>query len=183
MSTPIRLVPILQAVTVTGLLVAGALFASPPNISVAPVAPTLPALAATVPPMPTTAAALTDGIVNANVFSLTRKAPLERTFVAAPGDPQVDPISNGLVIANGGIGDSLATPAADPVPHLYGVVGGPQGAAALLRLDPTRKGSRLFHLGEGAAGYRVRSIGADRVELDGPTGAIVLTLSPKAGTP
>ena len=178
-----RLVPILQAVTVTGLLVAGALFAWPPNISVAPLAPTLPALAAAVPTMTTAASALTDSIVNANIFSLTRKAPLDRTFVAAPGDPQVDPISSGLVIANGGIADSLATPDADPVPHLYGVVGGPQGAAALLRLDPTRKGSRLVHLGEGTAGYRVRSIGTDRVELDGPTGAIVLTLSPKAGTP
>ena len=183
MSTPIRLVPILQAVTVTGLLVAGALLAWPPNISVAPIAPTLPALAAADPAMTTTASALTDSIVNANVFSLTREAPRDRTFVAAPGDPLADPMSSGSVIANGGIGDSLATPDADPVPHLYGVVGGPQGAAALLRLDPMRKGSRLFHLGEGAAGYRVRSIGADRVELDGPTGAIVLTLSPKAGTP
>ena len=178
-----RLVPILQAVTVTGLLVAGALFAWPPNITVAPIAPTLPALAAAVPPMATTAAALTDSVVSANIFSLTREAPLDRTFVAAPIDPQADPMASGLVIANGGIGDSLATPDADPVPHLYGVVDGPQGAAALLRLDPQRKGSRLFHLGDGAGGYRVRSIGRDRVELDGPNGAIVLTLSPKAATP
>ncbi len=183
MSTRLRLVPILQAVTVTGLIAAAALFAWPPNTTVAPLAPTLPALAAAVPLMSTTTSALTGTIVNANVFSLTRKAPVDRTFVAAPTEPQTELTPSGSYTANGGIGDSLSTPDSDPVPHLYGVVDGPQGAAALLRLDAARRGSRLFHLGEGAAGYRVRSIGADRVELDGPTGAIILTLSAKAGTP
>ena len=183
MSSRLRLVPILQAVTVTGLIAAAALFAWPPNATVAPIAPTLPALAVAVPHMSTTTSALTDTIVNANVFSLTRKPPTNRTFVAAPTEPQVELTPSGSYIANGGIGDSLATAGGDPVPHLYGVVDGSQGAAALLRLDPARRGSRLFHLGEGAAGYRVHSIGADRVELDGPTGATVLTLSTKAGTP
>jgi hypothetical protein len=183
MSTPLRLVPLLQAVTVTGLLAAAALFAWPVNTTVAPIAPTLPALAAAVPPMSATTSALTDTIVSANVFSLTRKAPLDRTFVAAATDQQVDLTPTGSYTANGGIGDSLSTPDSDPVPHLYGVVAGPQGTAALLRLDAARRGSRLFLLGEGAAGYRVRSIGTDRVELDGPTGAIVLTLSAKAGEP
>ena len=100
----------------------------------------------------------------------------------APTDPQIDMTATGSYTANGGIGDSLAT-AADPVPHLYGIVNGGQGSAALLRLDPARRGSRLFHLGDGAAGYRVRSIGADRVELDGPSGAVLLTLTPKDGAP
>lgn len=178
-----RLVPILQAVTVMGLVAAAVLFAWPPNTSVAPIAPSLPALADAAPPMTHTASALTDSIVDANIFSLTREAPLERTFVAAPSDPQIDPMASGTYTANGGIGDSLATASLEPVPHLYGVVDGPQGSAALLRLDSMRKGSRLYHLGEGAGGYRVRSIGTDRVELDGPTGAIVLTLTAKAGTP
>jgi hypothetical protein len=178
-----RLVSILQAVTVTGMLSAAALLTWPPNITVAPVAPTLPALDAAAPAMPSTASPLTDSIVNANIFSITRVAPKNRTFVAAPVDPQVDASDTTSYTANGGAGDSLATTTSDPVPHLYGIVNGPQGLAALLRLDSSRRGSRLFHLGEGAAGYTVRSIGADRVELHGPAGAVVLTLARKEGTP
>lgn len=178
-----RLVPVLQAVTVTGLIAAAALLAWPPDTAVAPVAPTLPALAAAAPAIPTIASTLTDSIVTSNLFSLTRKAPDARTFAAAPVDPTLDMSGSGSTTANGGIGDSLATTGLEPVPHLYGVVNGPQGAAVLLRLDSNRRGSRLFHLGEGAAGYTVHSIGADRVELTGPTGAVVLTLAPKEGTP
>ncbi|MBC7843166.1 MAG: hypothetical protein H7099_12675 [Gemmatimonadaceae bacterium] len=178
-----RLVPVLQAVTVAGLIAAAALLAWPPNSTVVPVAPTLPALAAAAPAMATDASAFTDSIVSSNLFSLTRKAPDARTFAAAPVDPTFDMSGSGSMTANGGIGDSLATTGLEPVPHLYGVVNGPQGAAVLLRLDTNRRGSRLFHLGEGAAGYTVRSIGADRVELTGPTGAVVLTLAPKEGTP
>lgn len=175
-----RVVPILQAVTVTGALAATALFAWSPDTTVAPLAPTLPPLSAAVPAMTTTAAVLTDSIVHANIFSLTRRAPANRTFAGAPVDPQAD-AGTGTPYAMSG--DSLATTDADPVPHLYGVVNGPEGAAVLMRLDPNRRGSRLFHLGEGVAGYRVRSIGADRVELSGPTGVVVLTLAPKEGTP
>lgn len=178
-----RLVPVLQAVTLAALCVAATLLAWPPNTAVLPVAPTLPVLAAAVPAVPTVASTLTDSIVGANVFSLTRKAPEARTFAAAPIDPTLDMSGSGSTTANGGIGDSLATTGLEPVPHLYGVVNGPQGAAVLLRLDTNRRGSRLFHLGEGAAGYTVHSIGADRVELTGPTGAVVLTLAPKEGTP
>ena len=183
MSTSMRLVPILQAVTVTGLLAAAALLAWPPDTTVAPIAPTLPALAVAAPPMTTTAAALTDSIVSANMFSLTRTAPDARTFVAATGDPQVDIAGNGSYTANGGIADSLGSSDSDPVPHLYGVVNGPQGAAVLMRLDAGRRGSRLFHLGESAGRFTVHSIGSDRVELNGPAGAVVLTLTPKGGTP
>jgi hypothetical protein len=178
-----RLVPMLQAATVTALIAAAALLAWPPDTSVAPMAPTLPALAAAAPSMTTTASVLTDSVVSTNIFSLTRVAPTARTFAAAPVDPQVDVSGTGSYTANGGIGDSLATSDRESVPHLYGVVNGPQGAAALMRLDPSRRGSRLFHLGEGAAGYTVRSIGADRVELNGPNGPVVLTLSPKEATP
>lgn len=175
-----RLVPILQAVTVTGTLAAAALLAWSPDTTVAPLAPTLPALSAAAPAMMTTASVLTDSIVHANIFSLSRRAPASRTFAAAPVDPQIDASTGTPSTVSG---DSLATTDSDPVPHLYGVVNGPDGAAALMRLDPTRRGSRLFHPGEGVAGYRVRSIGADRVELSGPTGVVVLTLAPREGTP
>lgn len=183
MTSPRRLVLLLQAVTALGLLAAGALFAWPPTTDVAPIAPTLPALAAAVPPMQSNATALTDSIVNANIFSLTREAPDERTFVAAPVDPMLAGSADGISSADGGVTDSLAFTDTDPVPSLYGVVTSPQGPAALLRLDATKRGSRLYRLGEGVAGYQVRSIGADRVELDGPTGPTVLTLTTRGGAP
>ena len=183
MRAPLQLVPILQGVTVTGLVAAAVLLAWPPDVDVAPITPTLPALAAAAPGLRTTSASLTDSIVDANIFSLTREAPDNRTFVAAPVDPTADAAFSNSSSANAGVGDSLGTTNADPVPHLYGVVNGPLGTAALLRLDPARKGSRLFHIGEGAAGFRVRSIGVDRVELDGPSGAVVQTLTSKGETP
>lgn len=183
MSSPKRLVRILQAVTVTGVIAAAALLAWPPDTAVAPLAPTLPALAAAVPPMPTNATALTDSIVNANIFSVSREAPEERTFAAAPVDPMLAGAPDGTYTADGGVSDSLGTTDSDPVPSLYGVVNMPTGSAALLRLDPLARGSRLYRPGEGAGGYRVKSIGADRVELDGPTGATVVTLANRGGTP
>jgi hypothetical protein len=175
-----RLVLILQLVTVSAIAASAALLAWPAATTVTPIAPVLPALVAGVPAMAGNAATLTDSIVNANMFSLTREAPAARTFAAAPIDPLVmtpSTDSGSLATETTESGDS------DPVPSLYGVVNGPQGAAALLRLDPARRGSRLYHLGEGMAGYRVRSIGSDRVELDGPNGATVLTLTTRGGTP
>jgi hypothetical protein len=180
MTAPKRLILLLQVVTALGSVAAAALLLWPSRTAVASIALTLPALTAAVPTMLTDASAFTDSIVNANMFSLTRKAPAERTFVAAPVDPMVIPdgtMPSGVAI------DSLGATASDPVPALYGVVNGPLGSAALLRLDPTRAGSRLYRLGEGVGGYRVRSIGADRVELDGPAGATVLTLPTRGGTP
>ncbi len=178
-----KLVPILQGLTVAGLAAAAVLLAWPPDVTVAPIKPTLPALAAAALVLPTTSTSLTDSIVNENIFSLTREAPDNRTFVAAPVDPTADATPTNSYTANAGVGDSLATTNGDPVPHLYGVVNGPLGTAVLLRLDPARRGSRLFHIGEGAAGFRVRSIGVDRVELDGPSGTVVLTLTSKGETP
>jgi hypothetical protein len=180
MTSTKRLVLLLQIVTALGSVAAAVLLLWPSSIAVASIAPTLPELTAAVPPMITEATALTDSIVNANIFSLTRKAPGERTFVAAPVDPMV--AVDGTMPA-GVAFDSLAVADSDPVPALYGVVNGPQGSAALLRLDPMRAGSRLYRLGEGVGGYRVRSIGADRVELDGPAGSTVLTLQTRGGTP
>jgi len=182
MSTRTRLVPILQAVTVTGLLATVAVLAWPKNTTVAPLAPSLPAIAAHAPSMPANATALTDSIVNANIFSLTREAPDARTFAAGPSDPMSDSVSTTFGDASVPA-DPGSTADSDPVPALYGVVDGPNGRAALLRLDASRKGSRLFQLGESAGGYRVRSIGADRVELVGPAGSVVLELAVRRVTP
>lgn len=173
----------LQVFTVVAFGLAAALLVWPPNTTVAPIAPTLPALAAAAPEIPSSSTALTDSIVDGNIFSLTREAPVARTFAAAPVDPTDVGPASGVTSADGGVGESLASSDADPVPSLYGVVNGPLGPAALLRLDNARRGSRLFHLGEGSGGYKVRSIGKDNVELDGPSGAVVLTLTSHGVTP
>ncbi|MES3033948.1 MAG: hypothetical protein V4813_08115 [Gemmatimonadota bacterium] len=180
-----HLVPVLQGVTVAALAAAASLLLWPPDVQVAPADPVLPALVALPPVVASPAAALSDSIVNANIFSVTREAPDDRTVAVTPGDAPVLEVTSGEYDADAGIADSSGTASADaaPVPALYGVVHGPMGRAALLRLDPGITGARLFRLGEGAGGYRLRSIGADRVELSGPTGAIVLELVAKGGTP
>jgi hypothetical protein len=180
-----RLVPVLQGITLIALAAAAAWLAWPNRVSAPPAAPTLPSVVAQAPATLAGDPALADSIVNTNMFSLTREAPEERTFAAAPVDPVIDDVTSGEYAADAGLAVSAtaALPNADPVPALYGVVNGPSGRAALLRLDPKVSGSRLFRLGEGTAGYRVHSIGADRVELTGPQGTVVLELAAKGGTP
>lgn len=180
-----HLVPVLQGLTLVALSAAAMLLTWPVRVDVRASAPTLVAVSTSAPTPSTGTAMLTDSIVNANIFSITREAPEERTFVAAPVDAVVDDVTAGEYGADAGITDSTATAQGDGeiVPALYGVVNGPIGRAALLRLDASASGSRLFRLGEGAAGYRVRSIGADRVELSGPAGPVVLELVAKGGTP
>ena len=184
MRTGPRLVLVLQGITLVALAVSAVLLAWPHRIGVSSEAPVLPTLAARVAVDSTPVAGLTDSIVNANIFSLTREAPEERTFVASATDGVVGDVPAGEYGADAGLMDSTSTgaPELEPVPALYGIVNGPAGRAALLRLDPNTTSARLFQLGEGAAGYRVRSIGANRVELTGPSGPVVLELVAKGGT-
>jgi hypothetical protein len=182
--TTSRLVTILQGITACGALSAVLLLAWPADTRVAPMAPVLPVLAANVAPPPQpSAAAMTDSIVNANLFSLTRTAPDDRTFAAAPSDAVIDASPAESFSADAVVDDSLTGGAMEPVPQLYGVVDGPNGLAALLRLDGASRSARLYREGDGAAGYRVRRIGADRVEMDGPSGGVVLHLHTKGKAP
>ncbi len=185
MSARRHLVPALQGLTLVTLSAAAALLAWPQRVEVIAAPPSLPLQVADAPMLPESSGTLTDSILDANIFSLSREAPEERTFVAAASDAVVDDVTSGEYGADAGLVDSTASssPIADPVPSLYGVVNGPPGRAALLRLDANTGGARLFRLGEGTAGYRVRSIGADRVELSGPSGSVVLELVAKGGTP
>ena len=180
-----RTIIMLQGTTLIALTAAALLLAWPQRVVVQPVRPALPALTAQAPPAATGASALTDSVVDANVFSLTREAPATRTFVAAPTDAIIGDVISDADGADAGVVDTLGTAsvAANRVPALYGVVNGPSGRAALLRLDARMDGARLFRPGEGTAGYRVRSIGADRVELSGPAGPITLGLAAKGGMP
>ena len=184
MKTSARLVPMLRGITLVALIASVLLLAWPQRIAVSTVPPALPTLTTRVPESSATARGLTDSIVNANIFSLTREAPEERTFVASATEGIAGDTPSGEYGADAGLMDTTAagSSALEPVPALYGIVNGPAGRAALLRLDPNTTSARLFQLGEGAAGYRVRSIGADRVELTGPSGPVVLELVAKGGT-
>lgn len=176
-----RLLLACKGISLAAAVAAGAFVATPPAVSVTPVAPTIaPTRTApiAVPDSSPEAAAL---VVATNVFSPTREAPTERTF-AGGGDDESDEagaMGAGDVAFDGGVAtsDSLAPAAEDPVPHLYGIVQGPAGESALLRLDRAGRGGRLFRIGDGAGGWRVASIGFDQVTLTGTNGTRVLRLA------
>jgi hypothetical protein len=178
-------VPVLQGITIVALATAVVLLVWRAPVRVSPEPPSLPALSAQAPSVPASASAMADSVVDGNIFSLSREAPEGRTFAATATEMDPGEVTQGEYGADAGIVDTIITPdvASESVPALHGVVTGPLGRAALLRLDPHTAGSRLFRLGEGAAGYRVRSIGADRVELAGPAGTVVLELVAKGGIP
>jgi hypothetical protein len=122
-----------------------------------------------------------DSIVQHNPFSVTRRPPREREMLAA-----LDTFPEALPV---GDGDSLSPDAAvagfdaAPVPQLLGIVVGPAGPRALLRLDATKARAALFGVGDGTNGWRVAAIAATSVTLDGPAGRQVVSLSSRSGSP
>jgi hypothetical protein len=180
-----HLIPTLKVVTALGAALTAIFLVLPPQTSITPLPPSLPALASAQPPMPSNNSVYTDSVVQSNMFSLTRRAPASRTFAMSPTDAAAGAFPGDSVSVDAVVGDSLSTErrAMESVPHLYGIVDGPSGRAALLRLDARQTNARLFYLGEGTAGYRVRSIGSDRAELSGPSGGVVLHLPARRGAP
>lgn len=139
-----------------------------------------------------------DLIVSRNPFSPGRRAPRVRAMLE--DDAEAGPGGAGDVVADadpggewmGGDPAGAARGAAmvdgsdvladdGGVPALHGVVDGPWGHAALLRLVPSAPGARLYREGEREGGWRVRRILADRVVLDGPWGEVVARLPQTGG--
>lgn len=183
---PDRFLLACKGTSVAAALVAGALVAVAPSTDVAPVTPVLARTRTAPPAVVDSSAEAAALVVETNVFSPTREAPEARTFAGdggAAGDDTGDAGDVALDAPDFGT-DSTADPLAprseDPVPHLYGIVQGPAGDAALLRLDRAGRGGRLFRTGEGAGGWRVASIGTDQVTLAGAGGARVLRLPRRA---
>jgi hypothetical protein len=122
-------------------------------------------------------------IVQANVFSDSRRPPAVRydpTGTAMEGE--VAPVASAPV-ASAPVASAPADSEAAPppfAPTLYGIVADPQGAVALLRLDPHIPGARAYHAGDRGGAYRVVSVGDTAVVLDGPAGRRTLRL---AGSP
>src|SRR5262245_10264114 len=121
------------------------------------------------------AASAADAVVAGNIFSPSRTPPARRynptepdeSVEVAPPEPETTDVNE-----------------AERVPHLYGVVMGPAGATALLRLDPAIPDAQIYREGDKAGRYTVVKINERSVILDGPTGRIELRLIiPDKATP
>jgi hypothetical protein len=116
-------------------------------------------------------------VIAANIFSSSRRAPASRYD---PYAPAADPFAS-TVPGFEAPDDALGMPDPDAVPRLYGTVTGPAGPAALLRLDPAKPEAQLYRVGERGGAYRVERIDGQSVVLVGPSGRVVLRLTPPPG--
>lgn len=158
---------------------------APPLVLGSPPSPLPPDAADTAAPDDS---ALAAAVVQANIFSDTRRPPAVRydpggMAGGAEGDVAPPPaaaapagIPGSADAASDSTGEGELAPAS-PVPHLYGVVSDPRGPVALLRLDPKVPGARAYHTGDRGGAYRVVRIGDGEVDVDGPGGRRTLRLA------
>jgi hypothetical protein len=115
-----------------------------------------------------------DAVIDGNIFSAARKAPAKRFNPAEPDEPVVaeEPAAN------------VAEPISEEarVPRLFGIVVGPGGATALLRLDPANPEAQVYREGDTGGRYRVVQINEKSVIVEGPSGRIELRLPRPEGT-
>ena len=164
-----RLELLLRVLTVVYVLIGAVTLSGRPRVPETTTAPSgLSAAPAATPGIALHDASVADAIVNANIFSFSRKAPARR-YDPLTFDTDVATTPQPVVTAPVASDD-------DAVPKLYGIVGGPNGAAALLRLDAATPGAQLYRAGERGGAYRVEEIHEQSVVLSGPSGRIVLRL-------
>jgi hypothetical protein len=111
------------------------------------------------------------GIVSANIFSASRRAPASR-YRPFGAEPEVAAPPARLDAA---AAEAPSAPRAG-VPQFFGTVVGPRGTFALLRLDASTPDAQLYREGDSAGGYRVVTINEQSVVLSGPRGRIELRL-------
>ena len=171
-------------VAVAGLVVL-ALPAAPDSVGAVPSHSVALPLTKTAAAVPSDSAAIAT-ILRANIFSDARRP------VPAPGRPDV--AANGISAAPGttaNISRPVADDSAPPAPRspdgprLFGIIPGPDGPLALLRLDSPGTAALPYHVGDRAGRYRVVSIGDRDVVIDGPAGRRTLRMfaAPLAPTP
>jgi len=123
---------------------------------------------------------IAEAIAVANVFALSRTPPLQRY---APPEFGGDS-ANGMM---GEGSDEVPIPDAPmmmhDVPRLFGTVVGLGGTKALLQLDPSASGPRLYGVGERDGGYRIVSIAPRAVVLSGSDGRVTLRLDSQEERP
>ncbi len=156
---------------------------SPDGVRAVPtrsVAPTL-----TTPSVPSDSTGIAV-ILRANIFSDARRP------VPAPARPG---IASSALSPDTGTTARMGRPASDDSapptprsaggPRLFGIIPGPDGPIALLRLDSPGTAALPYHVGDRAGRYRVVSIGDRDVVIDGPAGRRTLRMfaAPIAPTP
>jgi hypothetical protein len=170
-----RLEPALRVLTVIFTMVAVAALLWPASIPRTVIAPAgieaAPTKRSTNPVDP----AVTQAIVAGNVFSAARTAPRSRYN---PFEPE--PASDPPAFVDPAAAEASAQDE-DAVPRLYGIVSGPAGTTALMRLDPSIPEAQLYREGDRAGRYRVVSINDKAVVLSGPRGQTVLQLKRPEG--
>lgn len=172
MSGTARIERILRALTLVFLVVAFGAFLLPPGV---PTLTIVPAGLEVVPVEPSPSSSwdfyATEAVVQANIFSPSRTPPIERYNPFAIEEERFAP-----TFPDFGFDDPDFMLDQAVVPRLYGTILGPDGRAALMRLDPAMPGARLYREGEGAGGYRIVEIAAEAVVLSGPEGPVLLRL-------
>jgi hypothetical protein len=136
--------------------------------------PRAPAASAPLPskrsPLATIDAAVAGAIIEGNIFSASRSAPRSRY---QPFDPSAEVVpAPAPPVAS----DAASQADSNGVPRLFGTLVGPQGASALMRLDPAIPDALLYRKGDRAGVYSVEEIHEQSVVLRGPRGRIVLRL-------
>lgn len=139
-----------------------------------PVVDNQPAAPVIAPGDPTVA----EDIVLANVFSVRRAPPTSRY---APPDASADSALGVLADDRVNMGDGMDVDVGRPV--LFGTLVGVNGAQALLQLDASRPGARLYAVGDRDGGYRVLSIAPRAVVLAGPRGRLTLRMDSEEERP
>ena len=115
-----------------------------------------------------------DAVIAGNIFSPSRAAPARRFNPAEPEPVSAPPEDNADVVVS----------EEEAVPRLFGIVIGPAGASALMRLDAASPEAQIYHEGDSGGRYRVVKINERSVILEGPSGRIELRLQrPERATP
>ena len=161
-----RMTDFMRVIAVAAVLLGVAFMVAPTNVDVAPLALPEPGVDTMMSPARVQADSITEDIILFNLFTPSRTAPARR--YTAPS------------VAGGGMPDEneSATPYGGFSPVLIGtaVSDKPGETRALLQLLATDPTPRLYGVGDRAGGYRVVSIDARAVVLNGPRGRIVLRL-------
>lgn len=165
----------------SGAVAAGlAIWWLPPRLSVPAIMPAV-GKPTQDPVLPAVDAMIAEEIAVANVFAASRTPPSRRY---APPEFGGDS-ANGMM--GDGAGDSEPAPDSllmdGSVPRLYGTVIGATGTSALLQLDPSALGPRLYDVGERGFGYSIVTITPRRVVLLGKNGRVTLRLDPEENRP
>lgn len=137
--------------------------------------PNVPGAMAARPPASAAATNVDDATVRVDVFAAGHIPPRTRWT-----PPAVDTMPLGLAPDPAAAAALAAgqTDAPDP-PRFYGTVTDSRGIAALIRL-PNAADARLFHVGDGARGWRIVAVTPERATVVGPDGVRTSLRLPRA---